>query len=269
MPFSWVGYNFMKNAFIAIILIAPVFGWIGTMVVHNKMAFFSDALGHCALTGVAIGTLLGLNNPILTVFAFAIVFALGIASVIEVETSSADTIVGVFASTGLAFGIVVLSLSGTFSKFSGVFIGDLLSITFQEIKMLAVVFLIISFVWSFLFNKLMLANLNKDLAVSKQINYKFYKNIFIILIALVVTIAIKWVGILIINSLLTIPAASARNLACSLRQYTFLTIAFSLFSGISGLILSFYMGTSAAATIVIVAAVLFFVTLSAGRFKKI
>lgn len=97
-PFSWIDFNFMKNAFIAVLLISPLFGLVGTMIVNNKMSFFSDAMGHCALTGIAIGIMLGIENQALSVLAFALIFALCISSIIESGISSSDTIIGVFSS---------------------------------------------------------------------------------------------------------------------------------------------------------------------------
>lgn len=260
LPFSWVEFTFMKNAFLAIILIAPLFGLVGTMIVNNKMSFFSDALGHCALTGIAIGVMLGVGNYAVSMMGFALLFALGISSIIDSGVSSSDTIIGVFSSAGIALGIVILSLRGGFSRYSGYLIGDILSVTKNEIILLAFVLLITILIWFLSFNKLMLSSLNTDMAKSKQINVKFYKNIFMILIALIVTISLKWVGMLIINSLLVLPAASARNIVKNMKSYHVVSVLFSTFSGISGLILSYYMGTSAGATIVLISSVIFFVT---------
>ena len=260
LPFSWVEFSFMKNAFLAVLLIAPLFGLIGTMIVNNKMSFFSDAMGHCALTGIAIGVMLGINNYAVSMIAFAIIFALGISTIIESKVSSADTIIGVFSSAGMAIGIVILSASGGFSKYTGYLTGDVLSITKNEILTLAIAAVIIVLIWFLSFNKLMISSLNSDMARSKQINVRFYKNIFVILVALIVTVSIKWVGMLIINSLLVLPAASARNLVKNMRGYHVVSVLISLVSGISGLIISYYMGTSAGATIVLVSAAIFFIT---------
>lgn len=260
LPFSWVEFSFMKNAFLAVLLIAPLFGLIGTMIVNNKMSFFSDAMGHCALTGIAIGVMLGINNYAVSMIAFAIIFALGISTIIESKVSSADTIIGVFSSAGMAIGIVILSASGGFSKYTGYLTGDVLSITKNEILTLAIAAVIIVLIWFLSFNKLMISSLNSDMARSKQINVRFYKNIFVILVAFIVTVSIKWVGMLIINSLLVLPAASARNLVKNMRGYHVVSVLISLVSGISGLIISYYMGTSAGATIVLVSAAIFFMT---------
>ncbi|MBQ2672038.1 MAG: metal ABC transporter permease, partial [Clostridia bacterium] len=149
---------------------------------------------------------------------------------------------------------------GGFAKYSGYLIGDILSITPKEISYLAMVLLIVILVWSISFNKLMIASLNSDMAKSKQINVKFYKNIFTLLIALIVTISLKWIGILIINSLLVLPAASAKNIVKNMKSYHLVSVLISLFSGITGLICSYYIGTSAGATIVLISSVIFFLT---------
>ncbi len=250
----------MKNAFIAILLISPLFGIVSTMIVNNKMSFFSDALGHSALTGIALGVMLGIDNYIISMMAFAIIFAIGISTIINSEISSSDTIIGVFSSAGISLGIVILSCRGSFSKYSSYLIGDILSITKQEITSLFIILIIVILIWFISFNKLIMSSLNKELALSKGVNVKLYKNIFVILIALIVTISLKWIGMLVINSLLVLPAASAKNISKNIKSYHIISVLFSMISGISGLIISYYIGTSAGASIVIISSVIFFIT---------
>jgi zinc transport system permease protein len=268
LPFEWAEFQFMKNALLAVLIITPLFGLTGTMIVNNKMSFFSDALGHSALTGIAIGVMLGVDNYLVSMLGFALLFALLISAVIESGTSSSDTIIGVFSSAGVALGVVLLSANGGFSKYSNYLIGDILAIQSGELLMLLLVFLLVLLFWVFAFNRLLVASLNPDLAASKHINVRLYKNLFVVVIALIVTVSIKWVGILIINSLLVLPAASARNLARSMRSYHGLAVLFSLVSGLSGLILSYYCGTAAGGTIVLVAAGIFFVTFFVNRARE-
>lgn len=268
LPFDFLSFAFMKNAFIAVLLIAPLFGLTGTMIVNNKMSFFSDALGHSAMTGIAIGVMLGIDNYILSMIGFAVFFALCISTIINSSISSSDTIIGVFSSVGMALGIVVLSINGSFSKYSNYLIGDILSIKPGEIFSLLIVLIFVVILWILSFNGLMISSINSDLAYSKNVNVKFYKNLFAVLIALIVTVSIKWVGILIINSLLVLPAASARNIARSMRSYHLYSVGFSMISGISGLIISYYIGTSAGGTIVLISAAIFFITLFTRNFAK-
>lgn len=102
LPFEFMQYAFMKNALLAIILVTPVFAILGTMIVNNKMAFFSDALGHSALTGIAIGMLLGITNINISMILFAVVFALILNFVKNKTNYGADTIISVFSSIAIA-----------------------------------------------------------------------------------------------------------------------------------------------------------------------
>ena len=129
LPFEWLSYTFMKNALLALLLITPLFGLLGTMAVDNKMAFFSDALGHSALTGIAIGVLLGWENQMAAMLIFGLLWAVLITFVKHHSKMSADTIISVFSSTSIALGLVVLSRGGAFAKYSSVLVGDVLSIT--------------------------------------------------------------------------------------------------------------------------------------------
>ena len=267
LPFEWTEFAYMKNALLAVLLITPLFGLVGTMIVNNKMSFFSDALGHSALTGIAIGVLMGIDNYLISMMGFALLFALCISAVMDSGTSSADTIIGVFSSTGLALGIVLLSASGGFAKYSGYLIGDILTVQPAEIAMLAVILAAVVIIWYLFFNKLMLTSINADLAASKGINTRLTEKLFVVIVAVIVTVSIKWVGVLIINSLLVLPAAAARNLAKSMRSYHFIAVGISLFSGVSGLVASYYTGTAAGGTIVLIAAVIFFFSYFLNRMR--
>ncbi len=268
LPFEWTQFGYMKNALLAVLIITPLFGLVGTMIVNNKMSFFSDALGHSALTGIAIGVMMGIDNYVISMLGFALLFALCISAVMDSGTSSADTIIGVFSSTGLALGVVLLSASGGFTKYSGYLIGDILTVQPEEIAMLAIILVAVVVLWVLSFNRYMLTSINTDLAASKGIKVRLVEKVFVVIIAVIVTVTIKWVGILIINSLLVLPAAAARNLAKSMRSYHFTAIGISLFSGISGLIISYYMGTATGGTIVLVAAVIFFLSFFLGRTRS-
>lgn len=260
-PFSWCDYTFMKNAFLAILIIAPLFGLVGTMIVNNKMAFFSDALGHSALTGIAIGVILGIKDPLIALMIFGILFAYTINKIKGNDNSSNDTIISVFSSTSIALGLALLSKGGNFTKYSNYLIGDVLSINPTELLNLIIVFVLILLFWIFFSNKLLLISIDNSLAKSKDIKVKLVENLFIIVVAVLVMISIKWVGILIINSLLILPAAASKNISKNIRQYTIFSVCFSVVSGIFGLILSYYNGIATGPTIVIVAAIIYFITL--------
>ena len=260
LPFEWAHYIFMKNALLGVLLVTPMFGLLGTMVVNNKMAFFADALGHSALTGIAIGVILGIKNPIWSMLAFSLMLAVLIIKVKNVNTSSTDTIIGVFASTAVALGVVILSFRGGFTKYSVYLIGDLLSISKIDLIILPIILVIVIFIWSVAFNKLLLVSVNQLLARSRGINVDFYEYLFTITVAVIVTISIQWVGVLIISSMLVLPAAAARNISSNIRQYHLYSVGIALISGVAGLILSYFLGSASGATMVLIASMFFGIT---------
>lgn len=260
LPFDFMQYTFMKNAFLAILLVSPIFAIIGTMVVNKKMAFFSDALGHSALAGIAIGMLLGMTNINVSMIIFAVIFALLLNLIKSKTTYGADTIISVFSSIAIALGLAMLSQSGNFNKYSSYLVGDILSISESEILYLFVSFILIFIFWFYLFNKINAVSLNSTLAKSKGINVKVMENIFAILIAIMVMISIRWIGILLINSLIILPAASSRNISLNMRTYHLFSILIALFSGITGLIISYYTNIPTGPMIVIISGIIYFIT---------
>ena len=259
-PFEWAQYDFMKNALLGVLLVTPMFGILGTMVVNNKMSFFSDALGHSALTGIAVGVMFGINNTLVSMLAFSILLTIAIINVKNAKTASVDTIIGVFSSSAVALGIVILSYNGGFNKYSAYLIGDLLSISNNDIFMLIISFIAVLLIWFTCFNKFLLVSINHTFARSRGVNVKFYEYIFTILVAIIVTISIQWVGLLVISSMMILPAASARNISNNIRQYHIYSISIAVISGILGLFLSYHFGCATGATIVLISSVFFALT---------
>lgn len=262
LPFAWADHTFMKNAFLAILLVTPLFGLLSTMVVSNRMAFFSDSLGHGAFTGIAIGVLLGSVSPLLSLVIFSVVFAIFITYIKEHSTASSDTIIGVFSSTAIALGLMIMSHGGSFNKFSGLLIGDVLSISSDDIIALFVVFILVLVAWGWLFNRLLVLSINTSFAHSRGISQFWVEAMFASILAVVVSISIQWVGILIINALLVLPAAAARNVANNVKQYHIVSVCIAMVCGISGLILAYYFNMAAGATIVVLSSLAFFITLA-------
>lgn len=262
LPFEWAqpgSMFFMKNALLAILVISPLFGLLSTMVVENKMSFFSDALGHSAFTGMAIGTLISAAvDELWCAVLFAVVFALLFTWVRRKTNLASDTVIGVFSSTAVALGIFIATLGGgSFTKFNALLIGDILSVEPTKIGLLALILLLVIVLWLFSFNQLMLSSIHPALADSRGVKVFWQEALFCVAIAVVVTISMTWVGLLVINSLLVLPGAAARNLARNMRQYHLFSLAFAILSGIAGLMLSYYLGSSAGASITLCLAVIF------------
>ena len=267
LPFEMLQWNFMKNALLAILLLAPLFGLLSTMIVTGRMSFFSDALGHSAFTGIAIGAICGVAAPIWVAVIFSIVIALLFSYVRSRSNHAADTLIGVFSSTAVALGIFIATLGGgSFTKYNKYLIGDILSVTPAEIGMLALVLVAVVIFWMLYSNRLALTAIHPQLAASRGIPVGTAQPIFTVAIAVVVTLSISSVGLLILNSLLVLPAAYSRNVARNLKAYHLFSFLFALLSGLSGLILSYYLGTSAGAAISLVLALIFAISFA---FRKV
>lgn len=264
-PFEWMQYTFMKNALLAVLMIAPLFGMLGTMAVDNKMAFFSDALGHSALTGIAIGVVLGWSSQMAAMLLFGILWAVLITFVKQNSKMSADTIISVFSSTSVALGLVVLSHGGAFARYSSVLVGDVLAVTQSDLLWLLVALAGTFAVWTVLFNPLLLTSVNAPLARSRGVRARLTEYIFTMLVAVAVMVSIRWVGVMLINSLLILPAAASRNVARSAAGYMRISVLIALVCGVTGLIGSYYLNTSAGAAVVLCCAVAYFITLPLRR----
>lgn len=261
LPFEMLHWDFMKNAVLAMIIMAPLFGLISTMIVTGRMSFFSDALGHSAFTGIAIGCICGVAAPIWVAVAFSVVFALLFSFVRSRSNQAADTLIGVFSSAAVALGIFIATLGGgSFTKYNKYLIGDILSVTPGEIGALALVFVGVAVFWVIYANRLTLASVHPQLASSRGIPVHLSQAIFTTAIAVVVTLTISSVGLLILNSLLVLPAASARNVSKNLKQYHLFSVLFALFAGIGGIVVSYYLGNSAGAAISLLLALIFAVS---------
>ena len=213
LPFPSLQFSFMKNAFLAILLLTPLLGLLGTMAVNQQMAFFSDALGHSALTGIGLGMILGVGNDLVSMLVFGVIWAVLIGLIKHTGSASADTVISVFSSTSVAAGLLILSRGGGFAKYSSLLIGDILAVTPQDILYLLLALIAGTVLWMLLYNGLLLTSINASLAHSRSIPTRLYEIAFSILVAVAVMLAIRWVGVMLINALLILPAASARNLS--------------------------------------------------------
>ena len=269
LPFEWAAPDtmlFMKNALLAVLVVTPLFGLLSTMVVESRMAFFSDALGHSAFTGMAIGALCGLAQPVGAAVLFSVVIALLFTLVRQKTHMASDTAISVFSSAAVALGIFLSTLGGqSFTKFNNLLIGDILSVAPGEIGLLALILLGLLVLWITSFNQMMLSSVHQALADSRGSRVVWKNFLFTAAIAVVVTITMTWVGLLVINALLVLPGAAARNVARNLPQYHLVSVLGGVVCGIGGLIVSYYLGTSTGASITLLLALWFFLTLLLKR----
>lgn len=261
LPFEWAQYDFMRLALLAVLLLAPMLALLGCLVINNQMAFFSEAMGHSALTGLALGAVLGLADPAVTITGFAIVLALAMFLMRRYSSVPPDTSIALVMAFVVALGVVLLSRGGGFARYSRYLIGDILTVTPREVGGLAVLGLVVLALWCVLFNAFFFVSLNRSLAASRGLPASLLEALFSVLVAVVVAVSIPWVGLLVINSMLILPAATARNLARNTRRYVLGAVGISLLSGMLGLVCSYYWNTATGATIVLWACGFFGVSL--------
>ena len=261
LPLPALQFSFMKNALLAILLLTPLLGLLGTMAVNQQMAFFSDALGHSALTGIGLGIVLGVRSDLLSMLVFGVVWAILICRIKQTGAASTDTVISVFSSTSIAAGLLILSRGGGFAKYSSLLVGDVLAVTPEDLLLLLIALAVGVAVWMAMYNRLLLAGVNASLARSRGVRIHLVECAFVVLVAVAVMLAIRWVGVMLINALLILPAAAGRNLARSSRQHAAWSVLIALTSGVAGLLSAYAWDTSAGAAIVLWAAAWYFLSL--------
>lgn len=268
LPIEALSFTFMKNAFLAILLLTPLLGLLGTMAVNQQMAFFSDALGHSALTGIGLGIVLGVSSDLLAMLIFGVIWALLISRIKQTGAASTDTVISVFSSTSIAAGLLILSRGGGFAKYSTLLVGDVLAVTPNDLAYLLIALIGGIVLWALMYNSLLLGSINPSLAKTRGVNVRVTECLFVVLVAVAVMLAIKWVGVMLINALLILPAAAGRNLARSSRSHAVWSVSLAMVSGVAGLLSAYAWDTSAGAAIVLYAAACYFISLALRRFVK-
>lgn len=268
-------YAFVINALICAIVIGPLLGAVGTMVVTKRMAFFSQAIGNAAMTGVAIGVMLGesYTEPYVSMFAFCILFALALNFTKGHTNLSSDTLIGVFLAISLAVGaslLLFVSARVNTHILEAVLFGSVLTVSDTDINVLLVVTLIIVAAGIPLFNRLLLASLNPSLAAVRGIPVQALEYVFVLMITILTVACLKIVGAVLVEALLLIPAAAARNLVVSMRGFVFLSMAISTVSCIAGVMIpmEFDLPIPSGGAIIMVAAVIFVLTTTVHTVSK-
>lgn len=239
-------YGFLVNAFIATLMIGPLLGAMGTLVVVKRLAFLSEAVGHSALTGVSIGILLGepVDAPWISLFAFSVLFALTLQWVKGRTSVPYDALIGVFLSFALAIGAALLMFVAkqvNAHLVEQVLFGSILTADEVDIVILCVMFVLIVVLALRFSNKAFLTAVSPEIARSMGVNTKLHDYVFVLLIALMTVAAVKIVGAILVGALLLIPAASARLVANNLRAMMLWSVVISTSSALIGVLLPMYM----------------------------
>ena len=253
--------DFFIRALIAGVGIAIVVGPLGCFVIWRRLSYFGDTLSHSALLGVTLAFSFSINIS-LSVFIVSAVVALLLINLQKRTKLAGDSLLGLLAHSTLAIGLVLIGfLSYIRFDLMGLLFGDILAVTIEDIALVwvggFVILGILYFIWKSLFS----ATVNYDLSAAEGMKPEVSNFIFTLLLAGVIALSIKMIGVLLITGLLLIPAATARNISNSPNQMVFLATLVGILSVIGGLFTSLELNTSSGPTIIVVALILFIISL--------
>jgi zinc transport system permease protein len=253
---QWIGpdwHNYHVGAFLSVLLISTICGLVGALVVGNRMAFFSDAMAHVAFAGISLGLIIALYMGFTTksqelqwilplvMALFGALIGVGIAFVRENTDLASDTVIGVFFAGAIGFGAMILqAFAGTRRTFDPerFLFGGPTTVTPLDLLILTILLAVTMIVLAWRYNHFVMASFNPSLARSRGMSVAFDSYLFIVLLALIVNFSINAVGVLLINALLIVPAATASNLSTSMRQMFRWTLWVSIATGLLGLLVS-------------------------------
>jgi zinc transport system permease protein len=260
-------YEFVINSLFCAIIIGPLLGCVGTMVVAKRMAFFSQAIGNAALTGVAIGVLIGesYTSPYISMFSFCLFFGILLNYTKSRTKMSSDTLIGVFLSISLAVGaslLLFISAKVNTHILESVLFGSILTVNDLDMNVLIVVTIITMIVGLPLYNRMLLTSLNQSLAHVRGVNVQLTEYIFVILVTIITVACVKIIGAVLVEALLLIPAAAARNLSRGLKSFVYNTMIISTLSCIGGIMIPMQwdLAIPSGGAIVLLAALFFIAT---------
>lgn len=268
-------YAFVINSLLSVLLIGPLLGGVGTMVITKRMAFFSEAIGHAALTGVSIGIILGesYTSPYISLFGFCILFAVFMNFTKNRTKMSTDTMIGVFLSISLAVGSALLIFVASRINvhiLDNILFGSILTVQDNDITILLFITVAVAIVSLLYYNKMLLASFNTNLALVRGVNVKLLDYVFIVMVTVITVASVKIIGAILVEALLLIPAASARNLSKSMKGFFFYSVLFSTFSCVLGIIIpiEFDIAIPSGSAIIIFATMIFFITIIINTINK-
>jgi zinc transport system permease protein len=249
--------EFLLRALFGGLGLALISGPLGVFIVWRRMAYFGDTLAHSALLGVGLGFWLSIN-PILTVMMVCALLAIALVILQSNQKLASDTLLGILAHSTLSLGIIVVAfLQGLRVDLFGYLFGDILAISWQEVLYIYLIAGLVLIIIIKLWRALLLCTLNTDLAIVAGLAPQKLQFILMLLLAMVIAVAMKIIGVLLITSLLIIPAACARSFAKSPEQMAILASLIGMCAVSLGLASSFYFDLPTGPAIVVSAAFLF------------
>jgi zinc transport system permease protein len=261
---------FMQRALLAALLLGPLCALLGVFVIARRMAFFSDTVSHSALAGIALGFWWGFVDPTWPMVGFSLLVSAAMMWLKEKTELLTDAIMALLLSGSVALGVIILSLlkgrnyQGELNRY---LFGDILAIGWPDVRLAAVLLVIVGAGLFLLLNSLALLTAQEDMAHVCGVQVKRLNYLFVVALTLTVAMSIRLLGIILVTSLIVIPPAAARNLSRNLRQHILLSLVFGLLGGVGGTLLSYQLDVPCGSTIVLTCIGIFLISLAVGRLR--
>jgi len=258
---SLLALSFMQRALLGGLLTGALGGVLGSVAVLRQLSFFSDALGHSALLGIVLAILLGLN-PTLVLIPFAVLFALVVSALVRRSQLPADALLNIVYSSSLAVAVVALSfVRQAKGSLQQLLFGDILGVSWLDLGLLALLLLITVAYGAHSRRAQILLTLDESLALSRGVAVPLHRLLFVVLLAVVVAIAIKAVGVLLISGFVVIPACASRLVSRHFNGYVGLSAALGGCGGVLGLLSSAAFNLPSGPAVVVVQLLIFLLAL--------
>lgn len=266
-------YPFVARGVVAILLLAPLLGGLSHLVVARRLAFFSTTLGQAALTGLVIGVAVGqpLDETYTAILGFCLVVGIVMAYVRRQTTLPPDTVIGVFMAFTLGLGICLLVAATrrfNIHQIEAVMFGSVLTITDRDLLLVLVLGSAVAAAVAVAYNRVLADSLSPAIARAQGAPTTALDYGFVVVVTIAITVALKIIGALLVEAMIVVPAAAARNLARSTRGYLWWSIAIAGVAGLAGLAISTIWRVPSGGAIVLALSVCFFVSLPIGRLTR-
>ncbi|MDB6053992.1 MAG: hypothetical protein JWN25_1515, partial [Verrucomicrobiales bacterium] len=261
--------SYLWKALLAAVFLGPLCGLLGVFVTARRMSFFSDTVSHAALAGVALGYLFGFSQPTLPLVAFSLLVGLLLMWLKDRTNLGTDTLMAVLLSGTVALGIVIFfRLKNMKGELDRLLLGDILGIDSLDVAVAGILAVVVSIGIFWKLTSLTLITAHEDMAHVSGVPVRLANYLFVATLALTVSLSIRLVGIVLVTSLLVIPAAASRNISRSLRQQILTSIVIGLGSGVGGTLLSVPLDVPSGPTIVLTAITVFILTVGVRLVRK-
>ena len=260
--------EFMRNAFVAGIILSPVLAVVSFFVVLRHLSFVGVGVAHSAFGGIALGFLLGVS-PTLTAIAFAVCVSNAIGYISRHGKLSSDTAIGIFFALAMALGVIFIGMSDQYNvDLFGYLFGNILAITGEDLKTIALLAGLVLLSIFLLFKELLFVSFDREVALVSGMPVAFIDHFFLTILAVSVVISMKIIGIILVSALLVIPGAAALQITDRYIPMIATAIAIALISTVGGLLFSYYADLASGATIVTLSSIIFFILFIVGKFRK-